>query len=105
VIPRYQYFLVYVVIVAAGAVGLGKIGAAASSASDAVRQLQQSRVDQCEQANVRHDRTIKVLDAQIARLPAAQRRRALAQRPGTVALIEALAPSRDCREALAVTDK
>jgi hypothetical protein len=51
----------------------------------------------CQEQNVRHDLTIRKLDELIDRLPPGRRkRRAVSNRDGTVALIEALAPKRDC---------
>jgi hypothetical protein len=57
--------------------------------------------EQCQGQNARHDRTIRELDAQIADLPQARRREAEARREGTVALIKALVPKRDCRAVVA----
>jgi hypothetical protein len=53
--------------------------------------------ENCEATNQRHDATITQLDRLIVRLPPGPRRdRAEASRAGTVRLIDALAPKRDC---------
>lgn len=52
--------------------------------------------DSCEEVNRRHDSTIATLDKLLAKLPPSQRGRAKSNRDGTVLLIEALAPKRDC---------
>jgi hypothetical protein len=64
--------------------------------------IQDSRVaftaESCRQQNMRHDVTIRKLDQLIADLPpGTQKRRARRGRESTVALIDALAPERDCR--------
>jgi hypothetical protein len=51
----------------------------------------------CSETNARHDATLEELDRLVAGLPRAQRVRARRGQAGTVALIEALAPRRDCR--------
>ena len=68
-----------------------------------IGRIQQSREDsirsQCAELNERHDQTISALDAEIAKLrrtDPARAARAEAGRVGTVRLIEALAPRRDC---------
>lgn len=68
----------------------------AREAAGAVESIQRSRFDLCEQQNARHDATLRALDMQIAKLPARERRVARARRAGTVALIDALSPRRDC---------
>lgn len=50
----------------------------------------------CEAQNKRNHNTIQQLDALIAKAPPERRERAAASRPGTVLLINALAPRRDC---------
>lgn len=51
----------------------------------------------CVATNERHDRTIATLNQLIAELPPGPRRkRAVEGRTGTVLLIDALAPKRDC---------
>ena len=51
----------------------------------------------CEDSNARHDGTIKQLDKIIAELPRGERRtRARQNHDGTVLLIDALVPKRDC---------
>jgi hypothetical protein len=63
-------------------------------------QIQQQRATatrvNCQEQNVRHDAAITELDRLIRRLPLPQRARAVRGRDGTVALINALAPKRDC---------
>lgn len=63
--------------------------------------IERSRVDvlvrSCRQQNRNHDKTIRILDRRIAQFPPGRRRdRAERGRAFTVALIEALAPHRDC---------
>ena len=74
---------------------------ALSQARGAVDEIQLSRYELCIQQNDRHDKTIASLDEQIAALPPRRKARAEAARDGTVALIDTLAPKRDC-EALFV---
>lgn len=62
--------------------------------------LQDSRIEVCRETNRRHDKVLLVLDEQIAKLPARRRARAESSKAGTVALIEALTPKRDCERAL-----
>lgn len=50
----------------------------------------------CEDVNARHDSTIRELDRIVTALPASRRARARQRRAATVALIDALAPHRDC---------
>ena len=50
----------------------------------------------CQEVNDRHDTTIATLDKLLAKLPPSQRARAKSSRDGTVLLIEALAPKRNC---------
>lgn len=55
----------------------------------------------CDEQNTRHDATIKKLDDIIAGLPeGARKTRAEQNRAGTVLLINALAPKRDCAKAV-----
>lgn len=128
VIPRWQLFLVYVVVVGAGAYGLQSNAATAGKAKDAVarstataieashaarqaksaalqanhavRRVQASRLEQCQEANHRHDGAFRVLNESLRQLPPAERARAELQRKQTVAFIQALAPRRNCRRAL-----
>jgi hypothetical protein len=59
--------------------------------------IQQSRIDVCREGNVRHDDVIATLDRLIREQPpGARKRRAVRNRAQTVALLEALAPKRDC---------
>lgn len=64
--------------------------------------LQDARRDtyrqQCLDINARHDATVRKLDDLIARMPpgSVERRRAEQGRAGTVLLINAFLPSRDC---------
>jgi hypothetical protein len=65
-------------------------GAIQASRQDTIRRA-------CVEQNVRHDQTLKKLDEQIERLPAGARKaRAERNRDGTIALIDALVPKRDC---------
>lgn len=50
----------------------------------------------CQETNQRYDKAIKTLDELIAKAPAERRRRAREGRAGTVLLIDALVPKRDC---------
>lgn len=50
----------------------------------------------CEEQNDRHDATIRKLDELIAKSPPERRAEAQERRAGTVLLINALAPERDC---------
>lgn len=65
-----------------------------------IHQIQQERVAtvlrSCREQNLRHDATIHSLDELIRRLPPEKRTRAVQSRAGTVLLINALAPKRDC---------
>lgn len=83
----------YALLFAALAVVLAVLFARVDSA---VNGIQQSRLDLCEQQNARHDKTLRILDREIARLPRRARARATRERAGTVALIDALSPRRDC---------
>lgn len=69
-------------------------------AQDLAEQIQRERArniqESCEETNRRHDATIASLDAVIAGLPPSRRARAREGRAGTVLLIEALAPYRNC---------
>jgi hypothetical protein len=60
------------------------------------RDIQDQRLLSCRQANERHDTTLRVLDERIAGLPPGGRARAEASKAFTIALIEAIAPRRDC---------
>jgi len=71
-------------------------------AVDTTQRVQQSRVEvtrtNCLAQNNRHDATVRKLDQLIADIPpGARRRRAERGRASTVALIDALAPKRDCK--------
>jgi predicted transcriptional regulator len=106
VIPRWQLLGVYALIVAAGAFGLAQTQHIAHRADALARDIQQQRVmtieQSCEQQNARHDATIATLDRLIARIPpGAEHDRALANRRGTVLLIDALAVKRDCGKVVA----
>ena len=50
----------------------------------------------CEETNQRYDKAIETLDVLIARAPAERKQRARDGRAGTVLLIDALVPKRDC---------
>lgn len=84
------------------AIVLNSVSAVVSLENNAARihQLQAERVESilraCRDTNQRHDRTIRSLDELIQRLPSAKRTRAVQSRAGTVLLINALAPHRDC---------
>lgn len=102
VIPRWQLIAVYVLIVAAGTIGIWRTQTVAHRADDLSRDIQAQRVvnirQSCDEQNARHDDTIAALDRLIGQLPKDSTRRFLAEknRPGTVLLINALAPKRDC---------
>lgn len=79
------------------------VGTLANSVANvaAFGSIQSQRADAigaaCVEQNVRHDKTIATLDALIAKLPPGPRReRSERNRDGTVLLIKALAPKRDC---------
>lgn len=70
-------------------------------AYDLSHDIQQQRADaiwaDCVKTNTAHDKTIAALDRVIAGIPDPARRRAAQEsRPGTVLLIDALAPVRNC---------
>lgn len=81
-------------------------GSRVNNTSEFAREIQRQRVESirmsCEDTNRRHDRTIATLDALLVkRVKTAGRRERVklkASRASTVALIEALAPKRDCAE-------
>lgn len=67
----------------------------------AFKQIDDSRKDTvrraCLESNRRHDATIRQLDLLVAQIPDPQQRhRAERAKRGTIALIEGLAPRRDC---------
>lgn len=68
--------------------------------SDTTSQIQAERArnvrSACEAQNARHDNTIRQVDRLIAEAPPSRRARAGAGRAGTVLIIDALAPRRDC---------
>jgi hypothetical protein len=73
----------------------------ALQARELVAAIQQSRLDfiriRCIEQNKRHDNTIKELNNIISNLPPGERLDIARQnKPGTVLLINALAPIRDC---------
>jgi hypothetical protein len=89
VIPRWQLLTVYVLIVASGVAGFVSIK---DSRRDAIERT-------CREQNERHDKAIAKLDQIIAELPPGPRKRDAEQRrPGTILLIDALAPKKDCEE-------
>lgn len=100
VIPRWQYLLVYVLIVGAGAFGFAQTHAAQQRAEHLARQVAAQRLaairSTCEEQNVRHDQTLRTLDRLIAKVPPDRRAQARRSRASTVLLIDALAPKRDC---------
>lgn len=68
---------------------------------DIQAQRRASILTACREQNARHDDTIVKLDKIIADLPPGpQKDEALQQRDGTVLLIDALAPKRDCEAQL-----
>lgn len=69
-----------------------KLNSTAATLSD----IQASRLDSCNETNERHDRTFAVLDAEVQALAPAKRAKAQESLPQTKALLEALAPKRDC---------
>lgn len=83
----------FAVLIAALAV---VVALALTQSTQAITDIQASRHDLCVDQNHHHDRTVRELDSRIAKLPPAQHRRALASRAFTVALIDSLAPKRDC---------
>ena len=90
-----------VVMTAIFALSVLNVNDRVAATTDFTEAVQQSRVeslvDQCRESNRRHDKTIETLDAVIAKLPRGPKRReANANRRGTVALINALAPKRHC---------
>ena len=102
-------FLAYGLIVAMFVIGLKVNHDTAQNADSKIRAAAVERVQQinagrrdvlvrsCREQNRRHDNTIRKLDGLIADLPPGRRReRAKAGRASTVALIEALAPKRQC---------
>jgi len=62
-----------------------------------IAEIQESRMELCLATNERHDATIRTLDELIRKLPADRRARARENRTSTVALLEAIAPRRDCK--------
>jgi len=68
-----------------------------SRQGDEIQQQHDAILGNCLEQNTRHDETIRALDDAIAGLPPDRRQRAQANRDNTVALIDALAPKRDCR--------
>jgi hypothetical protein len=67
--------------------------------SDRTTQIQDSRVQQCLDTNVRHRVAVKKLDMLISLAPpGAQRQHAERSRTATIELITALAPLRHCHK-------
>ena len=101
-------FLGLVVLAAlmfAGAVAVRVISSNSDTAVDAKAlavQIQKERIRNiratCEAQNERHDNTIAQLDELISEAPPERRARARQNRDGTVVLINALVPKRDCRK-------
>ena len=92
-------------IVFAGLVLLQVVGDNSDTAGQAkilAEEIQKERVRNiratCEAQNARHDNTIAQLDELISEAPPERRARARQNRDGTVVLINALVPKRDCRE-------
>lgn len=117
VVPRWQFLLVYLVVVVVGIIGFERIGNQSDTAADLAREthslaqqtaqlartIQLQRLDGirrgCEDQNRRHDGTIRALDDVIARVvrDAPERKTELARaRAQNVLLINALAPKQDC---------
>lgn len=123
VIPRWQQFGAYVLIVAAGAIGFHNIGNAAEKANRATREsralalsakrqsaktaalartIQRQRREFCKDQNDRHDATIRELDVQIQKLIKAgvitksELAQVKASKAANIALINALAPRHRC---------
>lgn len=120
VIPRWQQFAAYILIVAAGIVGFISIGNASDKATkaskasaalaisakrqaeqtaDLISEIQQQRANLCNDQNERHDNTIKTLNTVLRNYvkkhpDQAQQVKDSAQ--SNVLLINALAPKRDC---------
>lgn len=72
----------------------------ADQARQLTRQIQRERQrfirESCEAQNERHDNTIRTLNGLVEKATGARRRRLIQSRPGTVLLIKALSPKRDC---------
>jgi hypothetical protein len=69
---------------------------------DLIQQIQAERIrnirQNCQDTNARHDATIRRLHSLVERLPPGPRKvRAVQGMAGSVALIDALAPRRDCK--------
>lgn len=97
VIPRWQLVAVYVLVVGATVVGFISVSHQTNRVNDAVRQIQRQRYYLCQDQNRRHDLTIKRLDELIAATsPPRRKKRAERSRAGTLQLINALAPRRNC---------
>jgi hypothetical protein len=104
VIPRWQYLLVYVMIVGAGVLGFlrtedatDQARRAARQASELARDIQAQRVktvrNNCEEQNNRHSEA----DATLRELIRQGRRD---DEDGTKLLIDAITPFRDCDRAV-----
>ena len=85
---------------------------ATQQANDATSAIQQQRIDatrrNCLDQNLRHDTTLVTLDGLIDTATSRaqskeEKKRVLASVAGTKALIEALAPKRDCDKVVAAT--
>jgi hypothetical protein len=61
-----------------------------------VSRINASRLEICKDGNERHRTAVRRLDEEVARLPPEERARAEARRDGTVRLIDALVPERNC---------
>lgn len=96
-----RHFILAWATVAAVVLFAGSLYVAVSSNRNLATAIQQSRqeitVTRCLDLNARHDATIAKLDQEIGALPPVERKQAKTNRAGTVALIDALAPKRNCQ--------
>jgi hypothetical protein len=61
------------------------------------RERARATLENCQKQNARHRNTVRTLDRIIAGTPPARRRQARERRAGTVLLIQALVPLRECK--------
>jgi hypothetical protein len=101
---RVRRWLVATVLVAMVALPAGAwvIATTTNANRDLIRAIQAERarniLQNCLDTNARHDATIRQLHRLVDRLPAGPRKvRAVQGMAGSVALIDALAPRRDCK--------
>jgi hypothetical protein len=101
---RVRRWLVATVLVAMVALPAGSwiIATTTNANRDLIRAIQAERLrnirQNCQDTNTRHDVTIRRLHQLVEQLPPGPRKvRAVQGMAGSVALIDALAPRRDCR--------